>query len=72
MLRETLGDFVEEGMKGYKLLQELEEGKYDTMGNDGNREYLTDKYSKYKKMKDKRFNIDKERYFRMLSLRSSG
>ena len=72
MLRETLGDFVEEGMKGYKLLQDLEEGKYDTMGNDGNRKYLAGEYSKFKKMKEKRYSVDKERYFRMLSLRSSG
>jgi len=67
-LRELLSDFVEEGKEGYKLMNDLEAGKYDTSGDAGNEEFLNKKYLHFKKTKEKVDYSDRKRLYNMLSM----
>ena len=59
---------MEEGKEGYKLMNDLEAGKYDTSGDAGNEEFLNKKYLHFKKTKEKLDYSDRKRLYNMVSM----
>ena len=59
---------MEEGSKDFKLMEDLEAGKYDTSGNAKNEKFLNERYSRFKKKKEKIDRSNKNKVYKMLSM----
>lgn len=63
-----LADFAEEGQEGFKLMNDIEAGKYDTSGDIGNEKFLIDRYVHFKRAKEKLDYSDRKRIYNTLSM----